>query len=155
VFEALALELTGRKFDTDAAAGDEDHLCDYYLKDEGRGIEWRQWRGAVWCNPPFADIEPWVEAALGYDDAVYMLCPANPCSAWFRRAIHNMCNVVIPNRRICFWHPDEEPRHPDRDTLVLVFGPGVDRSIYCTDIPKHFSEVKRLWAEASGQGVLL
>lgn len=53
------------------------------------GLAHRWERGEViWCNPPFSDIEPWVEKAVYCAATVVMLLPANRCEQpWWARLI--------------------------------------------------------------------
>lgn len=65
-------------FTLDAAASDENHLCDYYFTLEHDGLA-QSWVGErVWCNPPFSNIAAWVRKAWESDaELVVMLLPAN------------------------------------------------------------------------------
>ena len=151
VFQALNDQFG--PFDCDAAANELDHLCENWLGQNHHGIGYG-WRN--WCNPPFGDIEPFVEAAVKINILgrhTVMLTHNNCCSPWFRRASQHAA-LYLPDGRISFWHPDEEPGHPDRDTVIWHFG-GEPGRIFLISLPPHRDEVKRLWAEANGQGTLL
>lgn len=50
------------QWDLDAAACDESHLASKFYEKSDDGLT-KPWFGRVWCNPPFSDIEPWVEKA--------------------------------------------------------------------------------------------
>lgn len=53
----------------------------------------------IWCNPPFSDIEPWVERATFCAATVVMLLPANRTEQpWWQRYIEpfrdgKLCNL--------------------------------------------------------------
>ena len=135
-------------FDIDAASDGMNSLCREYRTPRD-GPPWSvSWYGRVFVNPPFGDMGPWVDKAIEHPGTV-MLAPNCPCSPWFRKAI-GAAALYLPNRRIHFWHPAEEPGSPDRDTVIFVFGlgPNVVREI---EIPDHTEEVRRLHREASGQ----
>ncbi|MBT0375328.1 phage N-6-adenine-methyltransferase, partial [Morganella morganii subsp. morganii] len=61
LFTALDLEFG---FYLDAAASDINALCSRYLteQDDALKSEWIS-HGAIWCNPPYSNIRPWVEKA--------------------------------------------------------------------------------------------
>lgn len=50
------------QWDLDAAACDESHLASKFYEKSDDGLT-KPWFGRVWCNPPFSDIEPWVQKA--------------------------------------------------------------------------------------------
>lgn len=49
-------------FDLDACATPENAKCSKYytIKDDGLAQEWR---GVVWCNPPYSQVAKWVKKA--------------------------------------------------------------------------------------------
>lgn len=49
-------------WDLDVAACEESHLAATWYSREQNGLE-LPWFGSVWCNPPYSDIEPWVQRA--------------------------------------------------------------------------------------------
>lgn len=70
------------EWDLDVAACEESHLAKRYFTKTDDGQR-QDWFGMVWCNPPFSDIEPWVEKAWSeMSDAngasvIAMLLPAS------------------------------------------------------------------------------
>ena len=147
-----ALEVKFGPFDCDVAADEHNHLCGNWIGVTGYGV----WGRRNWCNPPFGDITPFVRRAsllVNFDATTVMLTHSNCCSPWFREASQN-ATLYLPDRRISFWHPDEEPGSPDRDTVVWHFG-GVPGAVRLISHPDHAKEVRRLWQEASGQMELI
>ena len=68
-------------FTLDAAASDDNHLCDRYFTLQTDGLI-QSWKGErVWCNPPYSDLASWVRkawVAMGDGcELVVMLAPAN------------------------------------------------------------------------------
>ncbi|MBG0642111.1 phage N-6-adenine-methyltransferase [Enterobacter kobei] len=61
VFDALDMEFG---FWLDAASSERNALCANFLteRDDSLSREWNSY-GAIWCNPPYSDISPWVEKA--------------------------------------------------------------------------------------------
>ena len=140
-------------FDLDAAADDDNHLCERYNTVADGNPSRAKWLGRVWVNPPFGDIGPWVKKAAAHSETVVMLTLANISSPWFLAAVRH-AGLFLPNRRIHFWHPGRPPGSPDRDTAIFVFGAGLEFTVRPIEIHAHANEVRRLWAEASGQALL-
>jgi len=59
----------------------------YSLEEDGLAQDWSGER--VWCNPPYSNIEPWVEKAHGGGaELVVMLLPANRTEqGWWQRHV--------------------------------------------------------------------
>ena len=79
-------------WDLDVAACDESHLAERYYTKDHDGLR-QPWTGRVWCNPPFSDIEPWVERAWQVINersasVVAMLLPASRTEqGWWQRHV--------------------------------------------------------------------
>ena len=67
-------------FTVDVAAAAHNTKCDRYYSREENGLA-QDWAGeAVWCNPPYSDIGPWVQKAWDSwtsTTIITMLLPAN------------------------------------------------------------------------------
>lgn len=105
VFDALDLEFG---FWLDAAADHNNALCARYLteSDNALSVEWKS-HGAIWCNPPYSDITPWVikaaEQCKEQRQAVVMLLPADTSTGWFSMALQNVDEVrLVTEGRIQF-----------------------------------------------------
>lgn len=61
LFDALDSEFS---FWLDAAASEANTLCTQYITAQQNAFvtEWSSY-GAVWCNPPYSNIRPWVDRA--------------------------------------------------------------------------------------------
>jgi hypothetical protein len=46
------------------------------------GLE-KEWKGQTFVNPPFSNILPWVEKALGSHGPIIMLLPVRSTKDWF------------------------------------------------------------------------
>ena len=86
LFELLHKEF---RFVLDAAATEENALCEWFFDKETNGLE-SEWFGNVWVNPPFSQLKKWVEK--GFEQAhsnpkvqsVVMLVPARTdTAAWW------------------------------------------------------------------------
>lgn len=102
----------------------------------GLEIDWRYpqaiGHGAVWCNPPYSKIAPWVEKAIrefarADCPPIVMLLPANTDTRWFHRLANHPCVRVefIPGR-IRFLRPDGTPgTNPRTGSILAHFVRGV------------------------------
>ena len=83
------------------------------------------WTGErVFCNPPWSDIPPFVEAAAHAALAV-LLVPARTNARWFHRALALGASVRFFPGRVKFERPDGSsgPGHNSPvDCVLLVFG---------------------------------
>lgn len=92
----------------------------------------RPWSGfsRAWCNPPFANIAPWVAKAartcpFGHPSRILMLTPASVGSEWFDEHVHGKAYVLGLRPRLTFvGHSDPYPK----DMILSVYGmpPGFD-----------------------------
>ncbi len=72
-------------FTLDAAATDDNALCDRYFTAETDGLT-QEWAGVVWCNPPYSTVAKWVEKAHTSAQAgatVVLLVPARTDTRWW------------------------------------------------------------------------
>ena len=81
------------RFTIDVAASVENTKCKRFYDLESNGLS-QSWAGErVWCNPPYSDIEPWVEKArveVAADDCplAILLVPANRTEqGWWQRQV--------------------------------------------------------------------
>lgn len=81
--------------------------------------------GWGWCNPPFAELGPWVskaslETILGASTA--MLVPASVGSNWWADYVHNHAHVLFLNGRVTFvGHTKPYPK----DLALLLYSRAV------------------------------
>lgn len=76
------------QFTLDVCALPHNAKCANYYTPEQNGLE-QDWRGVVWCNPPYSDIRPWIvkawEEFSTSSPAIVMLVPANRTEqAWWQ-----------------------------------------------------------------------
>jgi DNA N-6-adenine-methyltransferase (Dam) len=82
------------EFDIDVAACLESHCAAAWIDHRANGLLCG-WRGRVWCNPPFSDIEAWVKKAWAEHDSgrttvIAMLLPANRTEQpWWQQHIES------------------------------------------------------------------
>lgn len=115
-------------FCVDLAASKENAVCDFYYSEEDSAFDesnywhWRESEGQwAWCNPPFADISPWVEKAAHeakHGANIVMLIPASVGSNWWRDWVEPYAYQVFLNGRLTFGGcSDPYPK----DTALLLY----------------------------------
>lgn len=92
-------------FDLDAAANDENHLCDRYYTKENDGLrqswEWRR----VFCNPPYSQIARWAEKFQEESSRALLLValvPARTDTRWWHKHIMTADKIVYIRGRLKF-----------------------------------------------------
>jgi phage N-6-adenine-methyltransferase len=125
LLRALEKRLNIDFFACDLAASNENHIAEQWYSEEENSLvqSWSDWYGWCFCNPPYADIEPWVrkaywESKLGAQ--VAMLLPASVGSNWYRDWVHNKCHVLFMNGRVQF--VGAKDLYP-KDTMILLYTP--------------------------------
>lgn len=139
---ALCMKLAGvTKWDLDVAADAESHWAAQWYGVEQDGLK-QPWWGNVWCNPPFSDIEPWLENTKWElainprgDIFVAMLLPANRTEqSWWHRHIEpirdgrDSCFTLVTHflpSRVRYGHPGNPRGHgagsPPFASVLLVW----------------------------------
>ena len=126
--DAVRRRLQIGDFAIDLAATKENTVCeDYYTVTDNALVQpWvRIGLGSWgWCNPPFANLRPWVEKAYRETADHYastaMLVPAGVGSNWWRDFVHQKCLVLLLNGRITF--VGESTCYP-KDCCLLLYSP--------------------------------
>ena len=84
--------------------------------------------GALWCNPPFSDIKPWIQRA--YETAmrggiVVVLTPDDRSVSWYQEFIEDKAQIVyVPNKRISFEDGEGIPQRGNpKGSVISVFLP--------------------------------
>lgn len=83
-------------------------------------------RGAVWCNPPYSDIGPWVDKAMAefeteFCPPIVMILPANTDTKWFHKlAAHPDVRLEFTAGRIKFLRPEGSPGDSPRTGSVFA-----------------------------------
>lgn len=126
--EAVLRYLRIGDFDIDVAASAENRVTErfYSAADDALSLynPWRVGEGWAWCNPPYANIAPWVKRA-SYEQRecgakIAMLLPAGVGSNWFKASVHEQCACLFLNGRITFVGTTQP--YP-KDCLLLLYSP--------------------------------
>ncbi|URC22387.1 putative adenine-specific methylase [Serratia phage vB_SmaM-Susuwatari] len=122
-------------FNLDAAADAENSHCIAHYNEEQNSLlqEWASYE-YVFCNPPFDDLNPWVEKAiaeckLGKNVTVAMILPHDVSVAWAHRAIINSAEIIHvisdgkASGRVAFIDPiSKKPRKKNnKGTMICIF----------------------------------
>ena len=122
-------------FTVDACATKENAKLPRFFTEEQNGLA-QDWTGErVWCNPPYSEISPWVEKAIGGGaDVAVLLIPANRTDQkWWHRLIepargNGSLKVEFILGRVKFEFPAGDPRRgcggspPFASCLVIALG---------------------------------
>lgn len=64
------------------------------------------WRGRVWLNPPYSDVEPWIERLSRHGNGTALLF-ARTETKWFQRLVFGRASAIFfVAGRITFLRPD-------------------------------------------------
>lgn len=92
-------------FDLDAAASDENHLCDRYYTKEDSGLD-HSWEGMrVFCNCPYSQIKAWAAKFVEESkraDCIVALIPARTDTSWWHDYIMTADKIVYIRGRLKF-----------------------------------------------------
>lgn len=116
------------RFEVDLAATHQNAKCSlYYTKDEDAlARPWREQVGetALWCNPPYSDIEPWLQKAAQERInglVIDLLLPAMNGEVYWGKYVHGVASeVTFLNGRVSFIRPDGTEAKGNRQGSVLV-----------------------------------
>lgn len=110
----------------------------YGEDDDGLVCDWKNIQnGPAWCNPPFRDVEPWLEKAHeeARDNNVLscVLTHMDHSTEWFGVGMHAASECILVNPRINFvQHPilitwmkenNIKPSGNDKQNVLWVFDP--------------------------------
>lgn len=100
-------------FALDAACETHNQLAPNGLRaDEGSDglmLPWDNFGGAVWCNPPYSNVRPWLERAIcaGATVPVVMLITADTSTKWWLECVaHEASEVRFCVGRVRFLTPE-------------------------------------------------
>lgn len=91
-------------FDLDPCARPETAKAPNYFTKADDGLS-KEWRGRVWCNPPYSNPRPWIEKALrsfpNIARAVFLL-PNSTDTTWFHELVKPNAEIIFLRGRIRF-----------------------------------------------------
>ncbi|EKT55486.1 phage N-6-adenine-methyltransferase [Providencia sneebia] len=142
LFEALTLEFG---FWLDAAANEQNALCSYFITPEQDALnsDWVS-HGAIWCNPPYSNIKPWIiKAAEQYkkqNQPIVMLLPADKSTSWYSLALKTVDEIrTVIDGRINFVDPNtgKEKKGNSKGSMFLIWRPFVEPKAHGSHVSKN------------------
>ena len=121
-----------QEFGIDLAASPENAVCPHYFTEADNALL-QCWlpNGWSWCNPPYADIRPWVEKAAWEAQkgaSIAMLLPAGVGSNWWFHHVHGRAYVHFLHPRLTF--VGERAPYP-KDLALLLYAPYLQGGYNC------------------------
>lgn len=119
VFDKLNCEF---HFDLDPCATANNHKADWYFTAEQDGLD-QNWGGhKVFCNPPYSEIDKWVEKAWRESrqdyTTVVLLIPARTDTRYFHNFIYNRAEIRFIKGRLKFGQSKNNAPFP---SMVVIF----------------------------------
>lgn len=122
-------------FGCDLAASIDNHLCDNFYHvgnsalDADPDDDLLKSANAVWCNPPYSNIMPWVNKCIFLSNFTgkpfVMLLPSDTSVGWFAQAFVHCTECHLISGRLSFIN--EETGKPvagnNKGSVVFVFDP--------------------------------
>ena len=95
----------------------------YFTKDDD-GLN-HEWSGNVYCNPPYSDVDRWVEKTLeevraGRVFRAIFLCNASVDSRYAHKLLRFPVCFILG--RVPFWHPEKETGRGRLGSMVSLIG---------------------------------
>ena len=111
-------------FNLDPCATEDNHKCDKYFTLENDGLS-QNWGGCrVFCNPPYSQIDKWVEKAFretrNDNTLVALLIPSRTDTRYFHNYIYNRAEIRFVKGRLKFG--DGKNSAPFPSMLVIFRG---------------------------------
>lgn len=127
--EAVKRRLGIQSFAVDFAADRVNAKAPHYFTAESDALRdgclWEQYttHGWGWCNPPFADLAPWMKKAdecKWFGGKVAMLVPASVGANWYRDYVYQSALVLALNGRLAFM-PDKPNWLYPKDCILALY----------------------------------
>jgi len=85
------------------------------------GLE-TEWFGRVWCNPPYSEVELWLEKLSNHNNGIALVF-ARMETKWAQRIIPKASSVFFPKGRIWFLTKELEKKgNAGAPSMFLSFG---------------------------------
>jgi phage N-6-adenine-methyltransferase len=66
----------------------------------------QEWSGRVWCNPPFSDVRPWIEASAKHTSGILLVTASIESRIWKDVVWRRATAVLLLHGRTRFCRPD-------------------------------------------------
>lgn len=121
--QALFDELNAEfHFDIDVCATSDNHKCPIYFTKADNGLS-KNWGGyRVWLNPPYSEIDKWVEKAYretrNDNTVVVMLIPSRTDTRYFHNYIYQRTEIRFVKGRL---HFNDSKGNAPFPSMIVVF----------------------------------
>lgn len=114
-------------FNCDVAANYENKLVDIYIDENTNALQ-VEWQSRNWCNPPFSNIQPWIDKAIEQKRegrCTVMLLPADTSVKWFKAAFDNCSECHFISGRLSFINAETQKpvNGNNKGSVVFIFDP--------------------------------
>ena len=119
IFQRLNKEFN---FNLDPCASHENHKCNTYYTVDNDGLS-QSWGGCrVFCNPPYSEIDKWVEKAYREsrqdNTLIVLLIPARTDTRYFHNFIYQRAEIRFIKGRLKFGQSKNSAPFP---SMVVIF----------------------------------
>lgn len=95
----------------------------------------QNWKGRVWCNPPFSNVVPWVDRMIAHNNGCLLVFSRSD-AVWFQRAAVAARGVFFLKGRTQFSRPEKQTRsHCPLGCVLFGFGEPNRRAIREAEFP--------------------
>lgn len=110
------------EFDLDPCATLENHKCDKYYTREEDGLSKKMGGHRVFCNPPYSQINKWVEKAFREskedNTLVVLLIPSRTDTRYFHNFIYKRAEIRFVKGRLKFGNSNNSAPFP---SMLVIF----------------------------------
>ena len=119
IFQRLNKEFN---FNLDPCASHENHKCDTYYTVDNDGLS-QSWGGyRVFCNPPYSEINKWVEKAYREsrqdNTLIVLLIPARTDTRYFHNFIYQRAEIRFVKGQLKFGQSKNSAPFP---SMIVIF----------------------------------
>jgi hypothetical protein len=125
--------------DLDPCAGAKTNIgkINYRLEDGFNGLE-LEWKGFVYCNPPFSQKEQWIKKMIKHNNGILIL-PERGSAPWFGPLSIAAKMYFVMGKKINF---DGGSSSNNLGSVFFLFGSEAIKRIENSGLPGHLNEVK-------------
>ena len=127
------------EIDLDPCAGDGTTIgaVNYRLENGDDGLK-QDWKGFVYCNPPFSQKELWANKMIDHGNGVLIL-PERGSAPWFGPLAIAAGSYFVMGKKINFVGG---PSSNNLGSCLFLFGDDARQRIVNSGLPGHLVEVK-------------
>lgn len=122
----------------DVCTDGKNAKCDMYITDS-LNVPWSVYLESgkyVWCNPPYSNVQPWVDKIVAENLPTLLLVNASTSSKWFHDILKISSEVWVFNGRIAFVDPDTglPVNGNDRSQVMFVINNSTEQVVKSVDV---------------------